>query len=200
MSAPLTLLESADLLGRYRYVELAAFAALGERARSCSDPALACYLAGASLAHGWRARQVEERMPVSVGLLDVAACTRSPSPEVDEALALLAGPGDDADVLDGLLGALYPAMDEGYALRAVAASPACDPPVVRLIGRLRCDLDAVRREGLAIAGRSGPARPGRRTDVGALLARAGGAFGPLRARSGRGDSGPSGRANISSPL
>jgi len=179
VSAPLTLLESADLLGRYRYVELALFTALGRRSTSCDDPELAAFLSGASLAHGWRAREVEARLPVSVGLPGVAACTRSPSPDVDAAIARATAPGDDPAVLDALVGAVYPAMDAAYATRAAAASPAADPPILRLLARLRADLDTLRLEGAQLAPRLERPAAGRRSDVGTLLARAG-VFGALR--------------------
>ena len=179
MTRPLSLLESADLLGRWRFVELAAFVALGRRAASCEVPSVATYLAGASLAHGWRARLVEERLPVSVGLPGIAECTRAPSHEIGEALATAVA-GDDAEVLDALLGALYPAMSAGYAERLAVASPAADPPVARLLGRLLADLDAVRRDGALLAGRIAPAAPSRRRLVEETVSRGGGAFGPLR--------------------
>ena len=183
MSRPLTLLESADLLGRWRYVELAAFAHLGRRAPACEAPALSAYLAGASLAHGWRAGVVEELLPVSAGLPEPGTCTRAPSLELVEALEL-AVDGDDVDLLDALLGALYPAMAAGYAERLAVASPAADPPVVRAVGRLLADLDAVRRDGAVLAGRLLPARPARRRRVEELLGRGGGAFGPVLVTGG----------------
>ncbi|MCU1493911.1 MAG: hypothetical protein JWO62_1675 [Acidimicrobiaceae bacterium] len=179
MTRPLTLLESADLLGRYRYVELAAFVALGKRAAHCSEPTAAAYLAGASLAHGWRAHLVEERLPVSVGLPTAADCTRSPSPELDSALVALTG-GEDVEVLDGLLGALYPAMAAGYVERIAAASAAADPPIVRLLGRLLADLDAVRREGAGVAALLAVPTGATRHAVEELLGRGAGPFGTLR--------------------
>jgi hypothetical protein len=182
---PLTLLETVDLLGRYRYVELAAFSALGRRAPRSSAPAVAVYLAGASLAHGWRARLVEERLPVAFGLPGVADCTRRPSSELDAALAVLAA-ADDADALDALLGSLYPAMASSWAEHVVAASPAADPPVVRMLGRLLGDLEAVRRDGTAVAARLPVPRGDSRGAVEELLGLCSGPFGPMRsARPGR---------------
>lgn len=189
MSPPLTLLESADLLGRWRYVELAAFARLGRRAPRCATPALAAYLAGASRAHGWRAVLVEELLPVSAGLPGPAACTRAPSSEIDEALEMAVA-GDDAEVLDALLGAVYPSMSAGYAERLAVASRAADPPVVRALGRLLADLDAIRRDGALLAGRMAPVSPARRRGVEELIARGGGAFGPLVDPSPTGSSRP----------
>lgn len=179
MSRPLTLHESADLLGRYRYVELAAFSVLGRRATSCAVPDAATYLSGASLAHAWRARLVEERLPVSAGLPGVAECTRSPSTQLDGALELLVDAGD-AEVIDGLLGALYPAMAAAYLERLSIVSSASDPPIARLLGRLLADLDALRRDGAESAALLPVPAPGTRRGLGELLGAGGGPFGPLR--------------------
>lgn len=215
MSPPLTLLESASLTGRYRYVELELFSALGRRAASC-EAEVSVYLAGASLAHSWRARELEARLPVSVGLPGVVELTRSPSGELDAAVALAVAPGAGAEVLDAVVGALYPAMELAYAERVAAGSPVSDPPVLRLLARLRSDLEDLRRAGEAVAAGLGPVAPDRRREVAERCARAGGVFGPLRfagpARSsapavagspapgpGGAPAGASGGANLRSP-
>ncbi len=177
----LSLLESADFLGRCRYVELQAFSLLGRRAAGCGDPAVAGYAAGASLAHGWRARQLEELLPVSTGLPRAAELTRSPCASTDEALELAAGGGEDAELLDAFLGAIYPSMAAGYAGRLAAASPAADPPVVRALQRVLADLDGVRREGALVAGGLPAPSPRRRRAVEEALGRSGGVFGPIGA-------------------
>ena len=189
MTAPLTLLQSVDLLGRYRYVELAAFERLGRRAPECSHAGVATFLAQASLAHAWRARLFEERLPVSVGLPDAAASTRSPGSFLDEALDELVGPGEgaagDPELLDALLGALYPSMLAGYASRLEVASPSADPPVVLALGRATADLERIAAAGLRLvrAGASGPPPPAARRDrVATMLDAGGGAFGPLLRR------------------
>jgi hypothetical protein len=173
----LTLLESVDLLGRYRYVELAAFAAVGARAASADAPAVQRYLAGASLAHGWRARMIEDRLPVSVGLPGTDASTRSPGPSVDHAIALCVEPGPDGAVLGALVGALYPGMAAAYRERIAAASPAADRPLVRALGRVVADLESVIAEGSTLLADVGGSAD--REKVGRLLADAGGVFGPL---------------------
>lgn len=190
---PLSLLESASLLGRYRFVELQLCAALGERAQSCSLPSAVCFLAAASRAHGARAGWLEERLPVSVGLPDAEQLTRTPSDAVELAVETVVSDGEDADVLDGLVGALYPSMAAGYGERLACASPAADPPVVRVLGRLLADLDGLRREGAEVAALLPAPGAGRRRAVEALLARGPGVFGQLRAGvegSGREVSGP----------
>jgi len=187
VSRPLTLLESADLLGRWRYVELAAFAQLGRRASECATPALSAYLAGASRAHGWRAVLVEELLPVSAGLPGPESWTQAPSREIDEAFVAVVG-GDDAEVLDALLGAVYPSMAAGYAERLAVVSRAADPPVVRAVGRLLADLDTIRRDGALLAGDLPPASSARRRRIEELVSRGGGVFGPIIAGSPTGSS------------
>jgi hypothetical protein len=174
---PLTLLESVDLLGRYRYVELAAFTAVGARAASAQAPGVQRYLAGASLAHGWRARMIEDRLPVSVGLPGTDACTRSPSSSVDRAISLCVEPAVDDDVLIALVGALYPAMAAAYRERIAVASPAADRPIVRALGRVLADLESVIADGNALLARPGELEASE--PIGRLLADAGGPFGPL---------------------
>lgn len=171
------MLESADLLGRYRYVELAAFAAIGARVTSSTAPDVARYLAAASLAHGWRARTIEARLPVSIGLPGTDALTRSPSPQIDAVLALVVEPGPDPAVVDGLVRGLYPAMAAAYRERISVGSPVADGPVVRALARIVADLDTVTAEGLALLGnRKGDGRTER---VFGALRESGGPFGPL---------------------
>jgi hypothetical protein len=177
VTAPLTLAETADLLGRYRHVELSLFARLGGRAPSCEDAAVVVYLAGASRAHGFRAGLVEPLLPVSDGLPRAAELTRSPGERFDEALEVLTA-GSDGELLDALVGTFYPAMAAGYAEHlAVAVSPA-DAAVHRMLRRLLADLAATTAEGRVLAPPSGGTP--RSARVHELLEKVPGPFGPLR--------------------
>jgi len=177
MRRPLSLFESNDLLGRYRYVELAAFATIGARVTSSTAPDVARFLAAASLAHGWRARTVEALLPVSVGLPGTDALTRSPSPRIDAVLAVVVEPEPDTAVVDGLVRGLYPAMAAAYRERISVGSPVADGPVVRALGRIVADLDVVTAEGLTLLGnRKGDGRAER---VFRSFAEWDGPFGPL---------------------
>jgi len=150
LNLPLSLAESADLLGRYRYVELALFHALGARATSAAEPAVVLYLAGAARAHAWRARIIEERLPVSLGLPGTEASTRSPGASLDAAVALLVAPAPDGELVHALVDVLYPAMTASYTAHLGLARPVSDAPVVRALGRVLVDLDVIRREGLPL--------------------------------------------------
>ena len=179
MKLSLSLTESADLLGRYRYAELSLFHALGRRATTAIDPAAVTYLAGAARAHAWRARLVEERLPVSLGLPGTEASTRSPGAPFDEMVELLGAPGPDEALLSSVVLVLYPAMTASYQAHLAVTRPAPDPPVARMLGRVLGDLDVVRREGETLLAK--------RTDssqaehVKGLLSRLGGPFGALPA-------------------
>ena len=186
MSAPLplSLLDSADHLGRCRYVELACFELLGRSAASPRHRDAATYLSGASLAHAWRGGLLEELLPVSAGLPDAAACTSSPGPALDGALALLEGAEDGAVLTAALTGALYPVMAAGYRERLARCAPAPDAALARALGRVLADLDAVASDWtrlLATLGRAAGVAGGSalalRLEV--ALGGAGGVFGPL---------------------
>jgi hypothetical protein len=178
VSRPFTLLESADLTGRARYVELALFAALGAQVTRAEDPAVAVYLAGAARAHGFRARLLEELLPVSLGLPGVEESTRSPHPALDGAVAALIADGPDRALVATLVGLVYPLMLAAYDARREAAAPAADAPLLRTFRRLRDDLEATRHEGIGLADEVADARA---EEVGRLLKEAGGPFGVLRA-------------------
>ena len=176
MSRPLTLLESAELTGHYRYVELALFRALGAAATGASEPATASYLAAAARAHGFRARLIEELLPVSLGLPGIEASTRAPHPSVDAAIAAMVAPGPDGALLAALVGVVYPAMLGAYSERVAVSAPASDAPLLRTLRRVIGDLDATRQEGLALVAATEEERA---TAVAALITEAGGPFGAL---------------------
>ncbi len=174
---PLTLHESAARLGHYRYVELQLFESLGRRVTTAS-PSAASFFSGASMAHGWRASLIERRLPVSVGLPTPEVLTVPHSDALSEVFDAVTG-GSDAEVLDGLLGSLYPAMAAGYADHLAICSPASDPPIARLLGRLASDLDGLRREAATLAGSLVTRASNRRPMVDDVLVRVDGPFGSL---------------------
>jgi hypothetical protein len=68
-------------------------------------------------------------------------------------------------------------MADGYRERIAAAAWASDAPVVRAIGRVLSDLEAVIADGIALVGDLPSS--GRVERVARLLADVGGPFGPL---------------------
>jgi hypothetical protein len=174
MSAPLTLHESAGLLGRYRYVELLLFELLGERAPRAARAEVAIYLSGAARAHAYRAELFEAQLPVSVGLPDAAALTISPGPGLEAALRELAGLDDDGVLLGELLGVWYPAIYSAYLAHLEACSPAADPPIRRRLQRAGADVTQLIADGATLAISVDDAR---NDEALALLTRCGGPFG-----------------------
>lgn len=144
-AAALTLLESATLVGRYRYVELACFEVLG-RAAATGEQTFAPYLSASARAHAFRAELFAELLPVSVGLPSSAELTASPGSDVDAALAFLGGL-EPPRLVAVTVSVLYPAMLDGWRHRLELASPFSDPPLARVLRRAIDDLDAVRTDG-----------------------------------------------------
>lgn len=178
MSAPLALIEQAELLGRYRYVELSCFAHLGERALAVKDALLCSYLSGASAAHGYRAAQLEEHLPVSVGLPGPAELTRSPGAAFDQALSALTEAGDD-ELASGLVRVLYVSMAASYRAHRQSSSSYGDPALSRSLGRVLFDLEQVIEAGSSFC--SEKALPGPAIVLEKALIGLGGAFGQRRA-------------------
>jgi hypothetical protein len=177
---PLTLLESADLVGRYRYVELLAYRVLGERASCCSDPRILVFLESSSAAHGFRAGLFEARLPVSVGLPAAVECTHSPHPSVDRVFSLLVDNDDDGAVAAVLLGEVYPTMAAAFRRHLLAASPYSDPPIVRALDRALADLLSTCASGEQLGLSLGGFPAEHALSIRAELDRAGGPYGPLR--------------------
>lgn len=178
MTGPLTLQETADLAGRYRYVELGLFARLGGRAPSCAEAGSVVYLSEASLAHGFRAALFETLLPVAAGLAGSGELTRSPGRRLDEALDALVAEGGDGELLDALLGVVYPAMTAAYGEHLAAAAGPGDGPLRRVLRRALDDLEGVAADGQALcAGRGGS---GRAKTARGLLEAVPGPFGPRR--------------------
>jgi hypothetical protein len=150
------LVDSAVELGGLRALELAGFERLGRSAPHAAPAAAARWLAGASLAHAWRAAAVAELLPVSVGLAHAAELTTWPGGPLGElATAVLShgapDPGDfDArDLVGCLVAELYPALEAAYVARLRVAEAAywSDRPVARALVRILADLGRTAGEG-----------------------------------------------------
>ena len=119
---------------------------------------------------------------MSAGLAGAEAWTRTPGGRLDEALDVLVGPGADEELLDALVGVVYPAMAVAYAEHVAVASGPADTAVRRVLRRVLADLDGLTADGSALAPARGRERAGA---AGARAAR-------RRARSVR----PVGRADL----
>jgi len=143
---PLQMADVAGVLGRFRDVELALFSWLGRTSRSLESAEEVVWASGASLRAAWRATQLEQLLPVSVGLGRTEA--PSPSPTVATATALEAlerlVPSDPpgSGFAAGLASAWYAALLDAYRYRLRWLSAAADGPLERLLERLLADLGA----------------------------------------------------------
>ncbi len=158
VEAPLTLNQLAVVLGRYRFVELILFETVGRAVRACLDPSLTVVLSGASHAHAYRARQIEELLLVSAGLADAAVSTAPADEAHRDAL-------EKVDVLDPkmlascLVNLWYPLMADSYQQHLMRCNRVSDGSVRRLLLRLIFDLGTITEELAAVAGIGGPVSP-----------------------------------------
>lgn len=137
-----SILDSARILGCERYVELACFGALGARALRSSDSSVLVALAGAARSHAWRAKELEDLLPVSLGLPGVEESTRSPGENIDAAILLLAEESDETAVVGALVRVLYPAMLVSYRRHLISCAAAADRYVGSVLGRVISELEA----------------------------------------------------------
>jgi hypothetical protein len=176
----LSLVESADLVGRYRHVELALFTRLGGRAPQCHDDALAVYCQSASLAHGEHLVLVEALLP-NGPVLSERDWSRSPGEPLEEALVVVFAEGDDEEFIDSLVGALYPMMTYAYDRHLKETNELADGAMRRTLRRLVSDtrglIEEARHAGVAL-------RNGTRARRVRQLLATGGPFGALRPEDG----------------
>ncbi len=145
-------------------MELEAFGTLGKfavaRQGAAGAPELAVWASGSSLAHAWRAEQLESLLPVSVGLRGADECTMSPGGVVSEWVAGLVracSVGDGAPIVPGGADNWYGLLAGAYERRAAYAHPSADGPIVRVLGRLAADVRCVAAEYPTRKGGSGGA-------------------------------------------
>jgi hypothetical protein len=179
MTSTRTIFETADLVGRERYAELSLFGALGQRLSAASVPGVTVVLDSAAQGHAWRAKVLEELLPVSLGLPGVDEATRSAGREFDEAVARLTSETDDVTLAEAVAKVFYPAMLGAYRAHLIGCSEIADPPVMLALRRVIADLEAQSDELYAVVGADdGPPRGGA-ADIQRLLDSLGGPFGRI---------------------
>jgi len=137
---PLTLIESAGVLGGLRYVELRLFTVLGRRAPIATPAEAALWAASASLAAVRRAGELAVLLPVSKGLPDADTLTRPPGNLAEAALADLEAAEAERTLVARTAHPLYAALAGAYGSRADAAAPAADAPAAAVLSRLAADV------------------------------------------------------------
>lgn len=176
-NAPLSIFELADLLGRYRFIELALFTVVGEGARRADDASLCVALSGASHAHAYRADLIERQLLVSVGLPSVTESTRSPSPAHTELITTLRTV-DSEELAVFVAMVWYPMMLDVYQAHLENCGDPSDGPTRRMLGRIAFDLGVSRAElDLSLGDRTGSSEVKSAREV---IGTIGGPFGTLR--------------------
>jgi hypothetical protein len=149
---PLSLLESAYVLGGLRWVELEGYSLLGIRsvaeanAPGAGEMQFALWAAASSFAHAWRAEQLLSLLPVSGGLPAAEVCTRSPGPRTEEAIGAFAGEMSGPERRAARYAALaswYAALVVAYERRSTFIQLSTDGPLVTTLLRVLADLRSV---------------------------------------------------------
>ncbi|MGH9298051.1 MAG: hypothetical protein ACRDZP_08770 [Acidimicrobiales bacterium] len=147
---PLSLVELARVLGGLRWLELQGFERWGRLAIEPWDKAVAGWASGASLAHAWRASQLEALLPVSVGLPSASQSTCPHSPELEETAAETlpgdpVGPAPDGGKAERTTPAdplrLLGLLASAYRVRLAHPHQSADKPVLRVLSRLVSDVE-----------------------------------------------------------
>jgi hypothetical protein len=149
--------EIAGVVGALRDVEMALFSCLGRIAPMLRSADEVVWSSAASLRAAWRSAQLEQLLPVSVGLAQPAGATTTTLGSATaaalgafDALAQRAGEGvsqatEGADsaaegVVVELVSGWYASLLEAYRWRLARLSTAADGPFQRVLERLVSDL------------------------------------------------------------
>ncbi len=133
---------TAELVGAYRWVELALYRALGEWSVSIPLPEVQLVLAEQSSRHAWHAELWADRLPVLDGV-DPDALTAPPVPAAS-ILAALVGAEDAAlpgvlPRLAGLYRVVLPRLVVTYCDHLVRTVPTTDAPTARALRLVLAD-------------------------------------------------------------
>lgn len=131
------------------YLEWRGHRLLGELVSSLASPSDQLWCAAASRAHGFRARQWEEILPVTrLGDLASDPGTTARREALDAVLEMVSDEAQRSRTADSIAGTLYPALEGAYRswLEEARARPAVDGPIVVVLSRVLCDLDVVRSD------------------------------------------------------
>ncbi len=140
MGVALTLVESARLLGCYRWVEQRLFEVLGGWVVTETEPEARLLFDVQSRHHAWHAQLWEERIPEVEGVVDPDLLTVAPDEGVAELLSTLGGvQGSDEGGggtlvrLVGLARVVSPRLACGYGYHLSRAVSVSDGPVIRAL-------------------------------------------------------------------
>jgi hypothetical protein len=141
-SAPdaLTLVESARMIGGYRWVEFRMFEVLGGWVANESQPEARLMFDVESRNHAWHAQLWADRLPAVEGVVDPDLMSTPPGEGTEELFATLGGvrgsePGGGGTLLRlvGLARVVLPRLACGYALHLRKAVSVSDSAVIRAL-------------------------------------------------------------------
>lgn len=136
---PLSLVESARMLGAYRWIEFRLFEVLGGWVATESDPDARLFFDAQSKQHAWHSELWAERIPVVDGLVDVDQVSVAPGPGVEHLLGTIsgaAGPEHGGGTLMRLVAmarVISPRLVSGYRSHLMNAREVTDAPVIRAL-------------------------------------------------------------------
>ena len=145
----LTLVESARLLGCYRWIEQRLFEVLGNWVATETEPEARLLFDVQSRHHAWHAQLWGERIPDVDGVVDPDLLTVAPDEGTDELLSTLGGvPGSEEGSggtlvrLVGLARVVMPRLVCGYGYHLSRTVLVSDAPVIRALRlALRDDIE-----------------------------------------------------------
>jgi hypothetical protein len=134
----LPLVESARLLGAYRWIEFRLFEVLGSWVAGESDPEARLFFDVHSKHHAWHSELWAERIPTVAGVCDPETVSIAPGPGTEHLLGLLGAEsgehgGGTLLRLVALARVVYPRLVSGYSRHLRAAHEVTDAPVIRAL-------------------------------------------------------------------
>jgi hypothetical protein len=136
----LTLVESARLLGSYRWAELRLFEVLGSWVANETEPEARLFFDVQSRHHAWHAELWGERLPDVDSVVEPDLLTVAPDEGTDELMSSLGGvPGSEEGSggtlvrLVGLARVVLPRLVCGYGYHLNRTVPVSDAPVIRAL-------------------------------------------------------------------
>jgi len=150
MSA-LSLLDSAEWLGRCVWAERQAFEILGRWSVDESTPSARVLFAAHSAHHGWRSELARERLP-RLADKSPADFVDPSGPEVAEVFDDLSRQSATGYRLVAAYEVILPELITAYGRYAGALSPVSDATTARLLRILTTDVEADRQEGRQLLG------------------------------------------------
>ena len=148
-SGPLTLEESARLVGGYRWLELRLFETLGAWVPNVPEVEVKLRLHADAPKHAWHAQLWQDLLPRG-GELTADGLTVPPGAGAAafvDALAAVAGPGQSVEKLVGVYRVVLPRQVATYRAHLARVSPVSDGPVARALELVLRDEVADWQEG-----------------------------------------------------